>query len=156
MGELGVSQQRLLEGLGGCFDDCRVFVAKYFDKFLEAMPPAVARFGEFYVQFAIGRFADGWWTGAEMFALAGNDKGVDGFGDVGLVVNCSGPRGTAIDCRFIEVLKPVPAVDILFYYLRIKSSSAAAAIVDNAAVGHSFAIVIMTGKCPLIEPTRSL
>ncbi|KAJ1945569.1 hypothetical protein GGF37_001632, partial [Kickxella alabastrina] len=125
MDELGVRRQRLLEGLGRCLDDCRAFVAKYFDKFPEAMPPAVARFGEFYTQFTIGRFAADWWTGAEMFALTGNDKGVDGFGNVGLVVNCSGPRGTAIDCRFTEVLKPMPAVDILFYYLRIKSSSAA-------------------------------
>ncbi|KAJ1942455.1 hypothetical protein GGF37_003109, partial [Kickxella alabastrina] len=60
-------------------------------------------------------------TGAEMLALAGNDKGVAGFGDVWQVVNHSGPRGTAIGCKFTEVLKPVPAVDILFYYLRIKS-----------------------------------
>ncbi|KAJ1890489.1 hypothetical protein LPJ66_007448, partial [Kickxella alabastrina] len=86
--------------------------ARYFDKLPEAMPPAVARFGEFYAQFAIDRFAAGWQTGAEMFALAGNDKGVAGFGDVGLVVNHSGPRSTAIDCRFTEVPKPVPAVDI--------------------------------------------
>ncbi|KAI7834603.1 hypothetical protein BX661DRAFT_167839 [Kickxella alabastrina] len=68
-------------------------------------------------------------TGAEMLVLAGNDKGVAGFGDVWQVVNHSGPHGTAIDCKFTEVLKPVPAVDILFYYLRIK---------------------------PLIEPTRPL
>ncbi|KAJ1893862.1 hypothetical protein LPJ66_005515, partial [Kickxella alabastrina] len=132
--DLGVRQQQLLEGLGVCFDDSRVPAARYFDKFPEAMPPAVARFGEFYAQFAIDRFAAGWRTGAEMFASAGNDKGVDGFGDVGLVVNRSGPRGTAIDCGLTEVPKPVPATDILFSHLRIKpSSAAAAAIVDNAA-----------------------
>ncbi|KAI7833365.1 hypothetical protein BX661DRAFT_203686 [Kickxella alabastrina] len=82
---------------------------------------------------SIYRFAARWQTGAEMFNLAGNDMGVDGIGNVELVVNRSGSCGTATDHRFTEVLKPAPALDSLILHFRIKLSPAAAAIVDNAA-----------------------
>ncbi|KAJ1943149.1 hypothetical protein GGF37_002779, partial [Kickxella alabastrina] len=127
------AQQQLLEGSGVCFDDCGVSAAKYFDKFLEVELLTVAQFSEFYAQPTIDRCAAGWQTGTDMFASAGNDQGVNGFGNVGLVVNHSGLRGTAIDCKVTEVPKPVPAADILFSHLRIKPSSAAAAIADNVA-----------------------